>query len=243
MPDLLALIYALLVAVGWPLYDYFIDWPRFMRDLERDPHGARRREYLSAILLQWLLAGVAVSLRLRANPSWPAPALHLPSGWRLWAAAGFLLLFVGVQNLNILKASRSERTRAYIRAHMTQAQPLLPSTTEELVGFLGLSVTAGLCEEFLFRGYLIWVLAPYLGWWGAAAFSLLSFGVVHAYQGRKGVIQATVFGALLTLIVAVTGSLVPAMIFHGVLDAGSGVMAWISLREPHAPVANSLPQS
>lgn len=108
---------------------------------------------------------------------------------------------------------------------MTHSQPLLPSTTEELVGFLGLSVTAGLCEEFLFRGYLLWVLAPYLGWWGAAAFSLLSFGVVHAYQGRKGVIQATIFGAFLTLIVAVTGSLVPAVILHGVLDAGSGVMA------------------
>ena len=114
-----------------------------------------------------------------------APALQLPSAWRLRAAAGFLWVFVGVESLNILKASRSERTRAYIRAHMTQPQPLLPSTTEERVGFLGLSVTAGLCEEFLFRGYLIWVLAPYLGWWGAAAFSRLSFGVVHAYQGRK----------------------------------------------------------
>jgi hypothetical protein len=62
-------------------------------------------------------------------------------------------------------------------------------------------------------------------------------------RAAKGVIQATVFGALLTLIVAVTGSLVPAMIFHAVLDVGSGVMAWISLREPPAPLANSLPQS
>lgn len=60
MPDLLALICALLLAVGWPLYNYFINWPRFLRDLQKDPHGARRREYLSAILLRWLLAVVAV---------------------------------------------------------------------------------------------------------------------------------------------------------------------------------------
>ena len=45
--------------------------------------------------------------------------------------------------------------------------------------FGGVSLTAGFCEEFLYRGYFIWVLAPWLGWWGAAAVSLLFFAVSH----------------------------------------------------------------
>jgi hypothetical protein len=93
MPDLLALIYAVLLAVGWPLYDYFIDWPRFLRDLQKDPHGARRREYLSAILLEWLLTVVALSLWLRAggHPRFTSQVggdcgLRPVFFWSLWAS-------------------------------------------------------------------------------------------------------------------------------------------------------------
>ncbi|MCI0376926.1 MAG: CPBP family intramembrane metalloprotease [Gemmataceae bacterium] len=45
--------------------------------------------------------------------------------------------------------------------------------------FGGVSLTAGFCEEFLFRGYFIWVFAPWLGWWGAAALSVLIFAILH----------------------------------------------------------------
>lgn len=58
MPTVLEVVYPTLLAVGCPLYDYFIDWPRFLGRLHKNPHHARLREYRAAIVLQWLLVAV-----------------------------------------------------------------------------------------------------------------------------------------------------------------------------------------
>jgi uncharacterized protein len=69
------------------------------------------------------------------------------------------------------------------------------------------SITAGFCEEFLFRGYFIWVFAPWLGWWGAATLSLAIFAVAHIYQGWNGVLRTGIMGAVFTLLVWLSESL------------------------------------
>ena len=102
---------------------------------------------------------------------------------------------------------------------------------------MALSVTAGICEEVLFRGYLPWALTPWLGWWGAVAFSTLSFGFAHSYQGRKGIIGSLTIGALMMLLVAITRSLLPAMALHAVIDVTSGLLGWIAFREEAPPAA------
>jgi membrane protease YdiL (CAAX protease family) len=93
------------------------------------------------------------------------------------------------------------------------------------------SLTAGFCEEFLFRGYFIWVFAPWLGWWGAAALSVLIFAILHAYQGWNGVLRTGIVGAVFTLVVAIFNSLWPAIALHALMDLGAGMMAWLALRE------------
>jgi hypothetical protein len=84
-------------------------------------------------------------------------------------------------------------------------------------------------------------LSPWLGWWGAAALSLSFFAIGHLYQGWDGVLRTGMVGALYTLIVAIFGSLWPAIALHALVDLGSGMMAWLALREgsagsdPNAP--------
>jgi uncharacterized protein len=106
-----------------------------------------------------------------------------------------------------------------------------PHSRVELASWLGLSLTAGICEEFIFRGYLIRVFQPALGVWLAAAASLIVFAAAHAYQGAKGVVAVGAVGTLFTLIVLVFGSLVPAMAVHTLVDAGEGFVAWLALRD------------
>lgn len=108
---------------------------------------------------------------------------------------------------------------------------VVPRSRSELGPFAIVSVTAGFCEEFLYRGYFLWVLAPSLGWWGAAALSTVCFAVGHAYQGWRGVVTTGVFGAIYVAIVALTDSLWPAIALHVLVDATNGVMAWIVLRD------------
>ena len=100
--------------------------------------------------------------------------------------------------------------------------------------FGGVSLTAGFCEEFLFRGYFIWALAPWLGWWGAAALSLLIFASGHAYQGWNGALRTGIVGAIFTLVVAIFGSLWPAIALHALIDLSNGMFAWLALREGQA---------
>src|SRR5262249_22991208 len=108
---------------------------------------------------------------------------------------------------------------------------IMPHTTREFGWLLAVSLTAGVCEEFLYRGYFIRALSPWLSWWGAAALSALAFGLLHTYQGRHGVISVALMGIIFTLVVAATRSLFPAIALHALMDAGNGLVFWIALRE------------
>ena len=136
-----ATVYAALVAAGVPLYGHFLDWPRFLRHLHEDPHRARMREYAESIALQWALAAVGFFF-------WQSELWDAPVGWRAWAAAVPIVLLAATQVTNIVKAIRSERTRTWLREHMAHVEPILPVTDSEFAGFLTLSITAGICEEF-----------------------------------------------------------------------------------------------
>jgi membrane protease YdiL (CAAX protease family) len=80
-------------------------------------------------------------------------------------------------------------------------------------------------------GAFVGTLAPTLSWWGAAGVSVVAFGLVHAYQGKKGIIRAAMFGAAITLVVAGARSLVPTIALHAFVDSGSGTVAWLALRD------------
>ena len=108
---------------------------------------------------------------------------------------------------------------------------MLPRTRQDETWFLILSATAGFCEEFLYRGYLAWFFAPWLGGIGAMIAVVAIFGISHAYQGWKGAVKATIAGAVMAAIVLATGSLIPAMIVHALIDAGGGTVGYWLLRD------------
>ena len=161
---------------------------------------------------------------------WSWLGLSLPEGWRLWVSGGLILTLAVFQIQALLSVARSADQRAIIRNKVHALADMLPHTRRDLAMFVLLSLTAGCCEEFLFRGFFVWVLTPWFGWWGAAFVATVLFGLLHAYQGLDGIIRTGVVGALLVLVVAWTESLYPAMVLHALVDLGSGVMAWLTLR-------------
>jgi membrane protease YdiL (CAAX protease family) len=228
IPDLLLLAS---IAIAWPLYDYFVDWPRFLRWLDEGRRGARAKEYWLTLRRQWLLLAVGATLWHRAGRPWSALGLRAPEGWRLWVSAALLTLVAALNLSNALKVARSSSAKASVRKAIAPVEALVPHSGADFAWFVAVSVTAGVCEEFLFRGYFIHALAPWLGWWGAAALAVPPFGLLHAYQGRQGVVSTGIVGFLMTLVVAATRSLAPAMVLHALIDIGSGIVIWIALRE------------
>jgi uncharacterized protein len=186
--------------------------------------------------LLWALVVVGIALWLSNERAWQTLGMTVPRGWRLW---GSVILVVGFALQQVRTAARIARIsgpKPKLRAQLGKLSIVLPHSSDELRWFVAVSLTAGFCEEFLFRGYLIWAFAPLLGWWGAAALSLSVFAAAHAYQGKAGAIRSGLAGGVLTLLVALSGSLVPAIVLHALIDILSGVIAWLVLRDEPAQV-------
>ena len=236
MPGPLDLALLAVFAVAWPLYSMLVDWPRYLARLRAGVPGARMRQYVSTLVEQWTLAALAIVLWVRAARPWAPLGLRVPSGWGAWLGLILIVATVAlfVHQLRIV-AGRPD-VRARLRIRFTDLDPVLPHTPLEFRTFLALSVTAGICEELLFRGFLIWALRPWLGWWGAALLGAGIFGLAHAYQGRKGIVRASIAGLAITLVYALTGSLLPCMALHVIVDIGGGWTTWLVLREASAPL-------
>ena len=100
---------------------------------------------------------------------------------------------------------------------------LLPRTPLEVVIWFGLSITAGICEEIAFRGYLQRQLHALTGSITLAILAqAATFGVAHSYQGWRQVIVISVLGVLYGALAAWRRNLRANMIAHAWGDIWEG---------------------
>ena len=105
---------------------------------------------------------------------------------------------------------------------------LLPATSKEANYFIfGLAITAGICEELLFRGYLIQLVSNDFPTYIAVIISSILFGLGHIYQGAVHVIRTAILGFIMALIYLVTESIIIPIILHIMLDMYGGAVAYI----------------
>ena len=101
----------------------------------------------------------------------------------------------------------------------------LPHTALEIALWLLLSLTAGICEELIFRGYLQ---RQFIIWTGNAAAGIalqgFLFGVAHAYQGLTQIIVIAFYGCMFGLLAHWRKSLRPGMAAHFIQDAVGGLV-------------------
>lgn len=111
------------------------------------------------------------------------------------------------------------------------AKPLLPQNWTEVGAFVALAITAGFCEEFVFRGYLQ---RQFLAWtgtaWIAIALQAIVFGSAHLYQGWRSVIAITVYGALFGILAWYRKSLRPGMMQHSMQDSLAGIAGYLATK-------------
>ena len=226
------LLFVALFGVAGPLIDYFLHWPAFRRLSQSDPAWARWWLWASNIVELWWLVAVGVAIWMASGRPWTSVGFTVPDGWRLWTSIALFLLLAAYFVYAGATIARDSNARANVRQQFSgELATVLPQTRTEMYWFGAASLTAGFCEEFLFRGYFIWVFTPWLGWWGAAALSLMVFAIAHIYQGWNGVLRVGIVGAGFTLAVAIFGSLWPAIALHALIDLANGMMAWLALRE------------
>ena len=212
---------ALLIVIGLPLRAWY-----GMQALNAAPASElaalRPRLWARAILSQWLLVAIVVAVWIATHRSFTTLGLALrPSG----GLAGVMVGLVTIVTIVLRQRSAvdtDESLRRRIRDRLAPVERLMPRRTSDFKIFAALACTAGLCEEFLFRGYLAWVAGLLLPFPVAPAAQALVFGLCHAYQGWRGIILTTFAGAFLTAMVLVTGSLWPSILIHALMDLHAG---------------------
>jgi membrane protease YdiL (CAAX protease family) len=223
MPGTIDLFIAGLIAIVHPLWDYFSAWPRMVRTIASGRPHARVSVYREVLAVEWIITAVITAVWIHAARPWSLIGLVLPAGWRLVLAVVVLAavwMLLGMQLRAIRRLDPARRGR--IRTRQAALAPLIPHNPVERAWFVPVAITAGVCEEFIYRGFLLWVFRPWLGLWGAALASTVIFGFAHAYQGRRGAFRAGTLGAVFAVLAIALGSVVPGMVLHALLDLMSG---------------------
>ena len=134
-----------------------------------------------------------------------------------WVAA-MIVLSLMARALHLGDGSRLDDLRR-------QLGFLVPRGTREVVLWVALSITAGFCEEVVFRGYLQRQLGALAGnsLVGILA-SALIFGMAHGYEGARRMLLIGIFGVMFGLLAHFRRSLRPGMIAHAFHDTLTGLL-------------------
>lgn len=182
-------------------------------------HGNAIKIYLIAAFMDWALlyycwvgvhrqGGTLESLSGGRWKTWKSLGVDLSIAlpfWVLWESAAY--------GVHWLLGPNSAKT----------VDSLLPQSLLEILAWIGVSITAGICEEMAFRGYLlrqfhamgIGVIAAVLG-------QGVVFGLAHAYQGWKNTIVISVLGVLFGALAAWRGNLRANIVVHAWSDIWGG---------------------
>ncbi len=228
---LAAVVVAAYLVVGEPLVGHVLH-RRFEGRLRTDS-GARRSFYRRLLVLEWGLAVLALVIWLSAPGVGAAQVgLRWPVQWPGPVTGAVVVLVV----LLVLVSTRALRGGALLEApgaarrrgegrhaeppgHATLA--VLPRTAGERRLFTVVGITAGVCEEWLYRGFFLAVVAAVAGGLPNAVLIVaagLAFGLAHAYQGRAGVVTTGLLGGVLAALYLSTGSLLLPVLLHAAID-------------------------
>ena len=194
------------------------------RMIDRLPDEAEREAvYVSSAVSVWVLAGLAMLAARFSDLSRITLRLtDLPAGTLLGAAA-----LTVVAGLGIMAAGKLVRV-----PESALVDYLIPRTGSERIAFAGLSVSAGIAEELVFRSFLIPAVTLASGSLVVGVVvSVGAFALAHTYQGLVGVARVAVLGLVLTAPFLLTGSVYPSMIAHTVLDLLAGLVLADWLRD------------
>lgn len=221
---------ALLLAVFFPIRSSTFGYARLARAAEAEVPRVRGMLYRQAIVLQWGFAAAIAALWVWQRRPFGALGVTWPQGALAPWLAGLAVVAVVVLWVQAGRFARQPGSLAAIRERLSHIERMLPVTAGDLGWFRLLAVTAGVCEELMFRGFLMGYCGHFMPWWAAAAVSSLAFGIGHSYQGVRGVVQTGLVGLAMAIPVLLTRSLAIPVVLHAAGDLYAGTLGHLALR-------------
>lgn len=213
-------VLVLFLVVGTPLWDWYAI-PRLKAS--SDPRK-KVRFYRFIVISSWACAAIAVASvgfgkvfrKARSEVSWLDPHTRMGAAMMGLIAGMFLAIFVPA-----ILALSSEKIRMKAAKAAKKLSFILPSSGEERRWWWLVCITAGVCEEIVYRGFLLHYFqatAFHVSLTTALVVSSMIFGIGHLYQGAAGSVSTVVIGFVMGILFVMTGNLLLPMVLHAVMD-------------------------
>lgn len=202
------LLASFLLAIWGALHSPIYEWPTTLAS-----QHARLLLYVQILALQCLWVGY-ISFGMRHSPISMRALIDDSRGGRLrwlrYLAIGvsgwFLYVALGAGLSNLLHPSPEA---------LYGLQAMLPKAPVERAMWAAFAFTAGVCEEIVYRGYLLRQLRALTGnTFAALILQALCYSVVHLVLPVQMLVGVVALGLLLGVLAVWQKSLVPGMILH-----------------------------
>jgi membrane protease YdiL (CAAX protease family) len=216
----------LFLLVAAPIWDY-----RDTSRLKQCPDSARKIAYYRTLCIWLWVATLVACWAVGFRPLFmirlaPGDAAWLfEHAWVRWLIEALLAILLALALLPVpivVWKKIKKQPRKWSSADALKSLSFfLPATWEERRWYAFVCVTAGSCEEILFRGFLLHYLRAFpfsLHLTLAMTLAAIIFGLQHLYQGAAGAASTVVLGMLFTMLFLLTGNLLLPMLFHVTLD-------------------------
>ena len=224
-------IFMLLLFVVQPLYGAY-SYRDYLAHIAAGEPANRVRLYLQTLLLEWVfLAALALAWFTLSRPVADL-GLVTPAGVGFWGGAALLVLAIPYLIYAWHRVKRgSDDDRAKQAQSLGDLVHLLPNNRNDFRHFIAVSITAGVVEEIVYRGFVLWYLALYMPLWGAVIASSIAFGLGHSYQGATGALRCGLIGLVFAVFYVITGSIWLPIIAHATFDILQGAAVVEVLRK------------
>ena len=220
-------IFVILLLLVVPLYQHFFSTPKMRREFAEESPRLREKFYWTTVAVQW---GITIPLLLLwwlARRGFDQLGFVPPGGWLFWIS--ILIVIVTIAAFWKVQQAQSGTPEGHAKTMKAfrERAPFMPRDSREMKHFTAISVTAGICEEIFYRGYLIWYATQFTGTGTgglvmAVVLTALVFGMGHLYQGVSGAIQIFAAGLFFGGIYLLSGSLWVPMAAHALVDVVAG---------------------
>lgn len=216
-----------------PIFGYR-DFQKFKGEVKENER-ARLKFYKSTIIGLWIPTIFIFLLVTSTQLTVADIGLSLPSintqplgPWVTYTVFAVVALYT----IGILYYSIGYHVSNNIKSKLSQAKQkewenvsfseLLPVTNRDKKVWNYVSLTAGVTEEIIYRGFLIFALAflfPDFSIWLVILLASILFGLAHTYQGfMTGVVRTTIFGIVFSILYIGLGSILPLIVLHFLID-------------------------
>ena len=227
MPGWIDHLFVALILVAAPI-DSVVELRRLQRDIAEGKPNAKFDAYARIMRWQWAVAVILLVSWVLAGRSITSLGIVVPQGTRFLLATLLVTAITFVLARQVRSARRSVEFAATVREAAASLAFVTPSTYPEMRRFTWVGITAGIVEELIFRGYVVWYFSAFVPLWSAIVITAMAFGIGHAYQGLGGMLKTGAVGLFLGFLYWFSGSIWAPMFLHAATDVLQGRLIYFA---------------